>query len=163
MRAWILADHIPAGRGALAEESQSGAVLPGACLAGYLGMQSWSHLTAEPGFQRCPTREPGQTRWAAADHTLQPPGQVTRHRPTQLLRNPGEEPSRVLGLRPSMTEPRNSRRPRGRLDCSERVREARGSPFQVVGEAKRMKKNEDSQSELQDTTNRNWVPEGEEG
>ena len=121
VRAGILADHVPEGRGALVEDSQSGAVLPGACLAGDLGRQSWSHLTVEPGFQRCPTSEPGQTRRAAVDHTLQPPGQVTRHRLTQLLRNPGEEPRRVLGLRPTMTEPRNSRRPRGSLDCPERV------------------------------------------
>lgn len=149
------------GRGVLGEDSQSGAVLPAACLAGDLGRQSWSHLTAEPVFQRCPTREPGQTHRAAAKHTVRPPGQVAR--PIQLLRNPGEEPSRVPGLRPTIIEPRNSRKARGRLDCTERVREARGSSCQVAGEAKRMKKNEDSQSELQDTTERNWVPEGEEG
>lgn len=62
-----------------------------------------------------------------------------------------------------MTEPRNSRKPNGRLDCTERIREAKGSSFQVVGEAKRLKKNEDSLSELQDTNERSWGPRRRRG
>ncbi|CAN0181971.1 unnamed protein product [Rangifer tarandus platyrhynchus] len=88
VRAQILADHVPGGKCAQGEDSQSGAGLPGACLAGDLGRRSCSHLTAEPGFQRCPSREPGQMRWAATEHTPQPPGQVL----WPLQGNMGSEP-----------------------------------------------------------------------